>query len=220
MRRTSVAGVAAVALVAMGCTAEAPATVTPGPYATAQPAREVEIPVNPPPGGPSGPAVVPPVTVDALVDYTEPEGRYALQVPLGWPAQPQPLSGDAQVGTLFPAPEGNAFVTVTQFDNGQRPVALGSAINQVLGMTGVTTLDNYQELDRAPVIERPGDAMRLELAYNRSDGVPMRSLVLFQIDGTTLSMVNASVEAGSWQANESRLHDIMASYRAPAPLAP
>ena len=213
--------IALLALVLGACSNDPPPTITPAPPASV--GREVEIPVNPPPGAQGellAPVAVPPANVDALISHRDSGSLYSLDVPQGWMPQQQPISQDVRVGTLFASPEGNGFVTVTQFDNGQRPAALGTSINQILELTGVMKLPDFVELDRASVIEREGDAMRVELAYTRSDGVPMRSLVLFQIDGTALSMVNASVESGSWGPNESRLHDVLASYKAPAAPAP
>jgi hypothetical protein len=172
--------------------------------------------VNPPPGS-SGPIMVPTLALPVVEPYRDPAGLFSLNVPAGWLAQPQPLTqGDAKVGVLFPAPEGTGFVSVTQFDNGQKPAVLGSTVNQVLELTGVTEMPGFMELSRTNVIERPEEAVRVELIYTRSDGVPMHSLVLFQIDGTALSMVNASVEAGSWSSTESVLLDILSSYRKPA----
>jgi hypothetical protein len=58
--------------------------------------------------------------------------------------------------------------------------------------------------------------MRLEIEYTRASGTPMHSLVLFQIDGTTFSMVHAGVERTSWTENEGSLRDILESYQVPA----
>jgi hypothetical protein len=210
--RRSGAALLAAAMASAACTGSPP-TVTPVAEA---PARTVEMTIPPPPGG-GFPVEVPPTSIQSLQPYSDPEGRFSLDVPAGWVAQPQNVTqGDVTVGVLFPAPEGNGLLTVTQFDNGQVPATIGTTANQVLEMTGVTKLEGFQELSRTNVIDRPSEAMKLELAYRRSDGVAMHSLVLFQIDGTTFSMVNAGVAADSWAGTVSALHDILASYRVPA----
>jgi hypothetical protein len=199
----------------MGCTSNPP-TVTPA-VPTQPVGSAIEMTVNPPPGAPSGPVIVPTLQVPALVPYSEPAGLYSVSVPAGWTAQPQPITqSDARVGTLFSAPERTGIVTVTQFDNGERPTVLGATANQILELTGVTKLPGYMEVSRSNVIERPEEAVKVELVYTRSDGVPMHALVLFQLDGTTMSMVNAGVEEGSWAAASPVLHDILSSYRVPA----
>lgn len=215
-RPTLVVGVVAIA--AAACSSEL-ATVTP-PVPTQPIGSTIEMTVNPPPGG-SGPMIVPTLQVPELVPYSEPAGLYSLSVPSGWTAQAQPISqSDARVGTLFAAPEGTGIVTVTQFDNGQRPAVLGSTANQILELTGVTKLPGYMEVSRSNVIERPEEAIKVELVYTRSDGLPMHALVLFQLDGTTMSMVNAGVEEGSWQTASSVFHDVLSTYRVPAAPAP
>lgn len=202
------------AVMAAGCASD-PATVTPA-MPTQQLGSTIEMTVNPPPGQ-SGPVIVATLQVPDLVQYSEPAGLYSLSVPTGWTAQTQPLSqSDARVGTLFAAPEGTGIVTVTQFDNGQRPAVLGATANQILELTGVTKLPGYMELARTNVIERPEEALMVELSYTRSDGLPMHALVLFQLDGTTMSMVNAGVEQGSWPVASPVFHDILATYRVPA----
>ncbi len=201
---------------AAGCS-KALATVTP--VSQAPPAQVVEIPIAPPPGAPGQVGIpnLPPLAIEALETYREPTGLYSLDTPAGWIPQTQTVaSGDVKVGTLFQSPEGTGILTVTQFDNGQPPKTLGTTVNEILEMTGVTKLAGYQELSRTNVIERPEEALKLELTYTRSDGLPMHALVLFQVDGSVFSMVNAAVEGGSWGANLPRLHDLLATYRVPA----
>lgn len=224
LRSANVCVVPLCILLAAGCTRENPPTVTPVPAGAAT-GRDIEIPIGPPPGGeavPGGAVQVLPLVIGSTATYRDAGGRFSVDIPVGWPAMPQETTAaDVRLGVLFPAPEGNGLLTVTQFDNGQRPTVLGSTANQVLELSGVTALPAFQELSRSNVIEREGDAMRIEVAYNRSDGVAMHSLVLFQIDNTTFSMVNFGVEAGSWAANEGTAYDILASYRVPAlPVAP
>jgi hypothetical protein len=166
------------------------------------------------------PATIPDLQMGSLVYYAEPNGAFSLQVPPGWPAQPQDVGGqpgsDVKLGVLFPSPEANGLITVTQFDNGKPPTNIGNLSSQVLRLTGVMSQPGYQELGRSNVLEREGSALRVELEYQRSDGVPMHALVLFQADNTTFSMVNVSVDSDSWQTNEGPVHDILGSYRVPA----
>lgn len=204
------------AFVAAACSNDL-ATVTP--VSELPPSRTIDIPIDPPPGSnrPPGVSSVAPLEILAVESYREPAGLFSLDIPVGWIPQPQGVaSGDVRVGTLFQAPEGNGLLTVTQFDNGQQPATLGATVNQILELTGVTKLAGYQELSRTNVLDRPEEALKVELAYTRSDGVPMHSLVLFQVDGTAFSMVNSAVEAGSWSDNVSLIHDILATYKVPA----
>lgn len=207
---------------AAACDSGPPPTITPAPpTAAAQGGTSIEITVPPPPGGDVGqpvPAVdVPPLVIPDLATYRDAEGRFSLDLPLGWPEQRQPpAQSDIVLGTYFQPPERNGLVSVTHFDNGQVPASVGATANDVLRKTGVMDQPAYLELGRETVIEREGDALRVELAYTRSDGVAMHSLVLFQIDGTTFSMVHVGVEEGSWAENEGVVRDILASYRVPA----
>ena len=216
------AALGAACLVA-GCT-EAPATITPGQPSVGegQAGQSFEITVEPPPGQMPPPTLDPVSlpTVDLsqseLVLYRHPERRFSMEVPVGWAAVPQETTGDVVLGMVFQAPERNAHLSVTQFDNGEPPAGLGNTASSVLQMTGVTEQPGYHEVSRSDVIEREGEAMRVEVVYTRTDGVPMRSLYLFQIDGTTFSMVNMGVSSRSWEANEGLIHDMLASYRVPA----
>jgi hypothetical protein len=194
-----------------------PPTITPPSAPTA--GQSIVVTIPPPPGAPgvTEPLIVPPLTISGVETYRDPTGLYSFDMPIGWIVQPQNVSGgDTRVGTLFQSPEGNGILTVTQFDNGQKPGTLGSTANQVLEMTGVTKLPGFVEVSRTNVATRPEEAIKVELVYTRSDGVPMHALVLFQLDATTFSMVNAAVEAGSWTNTVSILHDILATYRVPA----
>jgi len=210
-----------VALAAMSgvtaCSSE-PQTVTPAvPTAAAEGSTTIEITVPPPPGG-AVPAVdVPGIVIGELAPYRDEGGLFSIDLPVGWPEERQPTGNtDVRLGTFFQPPERNALVSITQFDNGQVPASVGSTANDVLRKTGVMDQPGFIELGRETVIEREGDALRVELAYTRSDGVKMHSLVLFQIDGTTFSMVHVGVEEGSWAENEGVIRDILASYRVPA----
>jgi hypothetical protein len=145
-----------------------------------------------------------------------------MDIPAGWTEDRQPPAKPGSyvvLGTVFQPKELNGLITITQFDSGTRPAAVGTTANEVLGYTKVMELPSYLELGREQVIERPDDALRIEMTYTRSDGVPMHSLVLFQIDGTTFSMVNVGVEAGSWAKNEAVVRDMLATYEVPEPNA-
>jgi len=207
----------------LGCAPADPPTITAPP-----PGQAPAIPVNPgagggveitlaPPGVPPAPSTIEPVTIGALVAYQDAGGKFGMDVPDGWAEarQTEKLSGDAKLGTVFGSPNGSGLVSVTQFDNGQVPEALGMTANQVMKLTGVTNQPNYMEIGRHNVLQRPGEAMTVEMTYTGSTGIPMRSLMLFQIDGTTFSMVNAAVEAQSWNENEGMIRDILASYKGP-----
>jgi hypothetical protein len=153
------------------------------------------------------------------VGYRDPDGRFSMDIPAGWvetrqpPAQP---GSSVVLGTVFQPPEGNALITITQFDSGRRPSAVGSTANEVLQMSGVMDRPGYVELGREQVIERPNEALRVEIAYTRGDGTPMHSLVLFQIDGTVFSMVHMGVVEDGWRDTEGAIRDALASYRVPA----
>ena len=200
-----------------------PATVTPGatsgePGAIPGRSSVVEMTM---PAPPTREAV--PVALDRLEAYVDAGGLFSVQIPAGWLEQRQdPSTGgsDVRVGTLFQAPDGDGLLSITQFDNGREPSSLGTTVNTVLrDVTGWMDQPGYRELDRESVVERPGEAMRVEIVYDRSNGVPMHSLALFQIDGTTFSMVNLSVAEGSFLANESVLREVLRSYRVPAAAA-
>jgi hypothetical protein len=211
--------VALLSALAIACTSTPP-TITPVPEgATGEGATSIEIPIDPPPGA-TAPVMqreASPITIGELAPYRDAGGAFSMDLPLGWPEQrQQTTSTDVKLGTLFQAPEYNGLISITQFDSGQVPASVGATANQVLEMTGVMDQPGYVELGRETVIEREGEAMRVEVAYSRSDGVDMHSLVLFQIDGTTFSMVHVGVENGSWAENEGRIRDILATYRVPA----
>lgn len=205
---------------AAACTAEDPPTITAPPPAQAGaqsmvPGQTIEITVPPPV---SQPKALPPIKIGASSLHVDAEGLFAIELPLGWLENRQEtVTDDVKLGTVFSPAENNAVLSITQFDNGKRPASLGVTTNQVLKMTGWTDLPGFEELARENVIERDGDALRIDAIYSRSNGAPMRSLVLFQIDGTTFSMVNLGVERGSWTANEGKIRDLLATYKAPAP---
>lgn len=202
----------AAALSVSACTPADPPTVTPAADPTAE-TTVLEITVPPPVQTPQ------PVTIGGLEAFVEPEGRFSMDVPAGWPGAAQPPSGQSDIvyGIVFQAPGGDGLVSVTHFDNGREPASVGATANAVLrDVSGWMQQPGYRELGRETVIERPGEALRIEIVYERNSGVPMHSLVLFQIDGTLFSMVNVAVEEGSWSANQGLIRDILASYRAPA----
>ncbi|MFN2114977.1 MAG: hypothetical protein ACK2T6_04625 [Anaerolineae bacterium] len=219
------ASVLALVVLVTGCESQPP-TVTPAPAGddSQQGATSIEITIEPPGsvGAQAGAEVlevaVPPITLSEITPYVDADGAFSIDLPAGWPEQRQPMeaSSDIRLGTYFQPSTRNALVTITQFDNGQAPTSLGATANDVMRKSGVMDQPNYLELGRESVIERADDAMRIELAYTRSDGVDMHSLVLFQVDGTTFSMVHVGVEAGSWAENEGVIRDILASYRVPA----
>lgn len=211
--RPSSAFAAAVLLAAAAaCTPADPPTVTPAPGPTAE-TNVIEITVPPPMRTPE------PVTIDALEPYVDAEGRFSMSVPVGWVGTVQPASGasDIVLGMVFQAPGGDGLLSVTHFDNGREPGSVGSTANAVLrDVSGWMQQPGYRELARESVLERDGDALRIEIVYERNSGVPMHSLVLFQIDGTVFSMVNVAVEESSWRSNSGRIRDILGSYRVPA----
>lgn len=213
---------AGIAAALVGCSPSVPPTITPMPMdATPAGAQSVEIPINPPPGAtiPVGPMEVPPARIDELVQYVDAGGRFSMDVPAGWTESRQPAAEPGSyvvLGTVFQPPESNALITITQFDSGQRPSSVGTTANEVLGLSGVMDQPGYIELGREKVIERPDEALRVEMAYTRSDGVDMHSLVLFQIDGTTFSMVHVGVEKDSWADSEGVLREMLSTYRVPA----
>ena len=207
------------ALLLSGCAPSDPPTVTPDPSASrdgAIPGRSsvVEMTMPAPPAREAMP-----VSLDLLEPYVDETGLFTIDLPVGWLEQRQDPSGassDVRLGTLFQAPEGDGLLSITQFDNGRPPSSLGTTVNTVLrDVTGWMDQPGYTELDRESVVERPGEAMRVEIVYERSNGVPMHALALFQIDGTTFSMVNLSVAEGSFRSNESKIREVLRSYRVP-----
>lgn len=211
----------AVPFLAVACRAVDPPTVTPG-APPSDGATVIEMTVAPP----IQPQLEPvPVLIGASSPFEDPSGLFKIEVPNGWLESRQPLDPAknpfVKVGTVFLAPEnGDALMSITQWDNGKKPSSLGTTINQVLrDVTGWMDQPGYREVSRETVIERKGEAMRIEIQYARSSGVGMHSLALFQIDGTTFSMVNISVEDGSWRANEIRVREILRTY-VPNPAAP
>lgn len=202
------------------CTVPDPPTVTPAPAGAQDglvPGDTTVMEMTMPPPPPAAPM---PVAIDALEPYVDEDGRFSLLLPEGWTESRQPPSqgeSDVVLGTVFQAPDGDGLLTVTHFDNGREPAGLGTTANMVLrDVTGWMSQPGYRELARESVVERPSEAMRIEIEYERSNGVPMHSLVLFQIDGTTFSMVNASVESTSWDAAQGSLREVLGSYRVPA----
>lgn len=205
---TLVALGAVLAWSSVGCQPTLPPTVTPGPPPAATSDEDaVEIPIN------QG------VEIDQVLTYTDPEGQFSIDIPSGWAEIRQPdeeLSPDMKVGVVFQPAAANALLTVTQFDNGQVPQSVGATANSVLEMTGWPDQEGYREIARETPIGGEGASMRLEIEYTRGTGQTMHSLVLFQIDGTTFSMVHFGVEAPSWEANEGIIRDILETYRVPA----
>ncbi len=204
-------------LLVTACSAP-PATITP-PSAAPSPtgAQVIEIPLSPPPAALDSGSQ--PLLLDKLVPFREETGLFSLRIPEGWVAQRQPPAqpgSDVRVGYVFQPLVGSGLVTVTQFDNGTPPAALGQTINSVLKLTGWPSQPGYRELGRENVLGREGNAMRVEIVYQRANGLSMHSLALFQIDGTTFSMINFAVEEGDWLANEPLIREVLASYQVPA----
>ncbi len=207
------------------CAPQDPPTITaPPPDAGAMgsnlaPGQSIEITMPPP----DAPRIVPtvvaqPLTIDARERYVDAERAFSIDVPVGWEETRQEIAAganDVQLGTVFASPENSGLLSITQFDNGQRPASLGVTTNQVLKLTGWTDLPDFQELRRENVIQREGEALRIDATYTRNNGIAMRSLVLFQIDGTTFSMVNLGVERGSFNENEGVMREILDTYRVP-----
>ncbi len=160
-----------------------------------------------------------PVSIDKVVPYLDAEGKFSLDVPDGWTESRHTaeLTGDAKLGTVFVSPNKNGILSITHFDNGKVPESLGGTANGVMKLTGITDEPDFKELSRTAVIDRPGGAMISEVSYTRrNSGIPMHALLLFQLDGTTFSLVNLAVEQGSWAENEGMLRDILATYHVPA----
>jgi hypothetical protein len=196
-----------------------PPTVTPGaPRVPGVDSQVIEIPMGTQPAG-AAPVPGGPIVIDQLVPYRDTDGAFSLQVPNGWTDSRQPAAdpgSDIKLGVVFQPPGGTGLITITQFDNGQVPESVGSAANSVIELTGWRDQPGYQEIAREAVLDSEGNAMRLEIAYTRSNGVEMHSLVLFRIDGTTFSMVHAGVETDDWLENEGAIRDILDTYQVPA----
>jgi hypothetical protein len=212
------------------CTPSLPATVTPAaPIPAPTGGRVIDIPLGTPSGVAPGtgtpqlPGTPQPVVMGELLPYRDDGGLFSLKIPDGWSASRQPAAksgSDVRVGVVLQPLVGNGLITVTQFDNGKPPQGLGQTINAVLKLTGWPNQRDYRELGRENVLGRENQAMRVEITYARSNGVPMHSLALFQIDGTTFSMVNVGVDENSWQVDEGKIRDILDTYRVPAEAAP
>ena len=224
VRMASASCLLAATLIATACRSADPPTVTPGAAEGGSTVIEVTMPA------PIEAQLAPvPVTIGAVAPFADPDGYFTIDVPEGWTESRQPLDPAknpfVKVGTVFlAAGGGDALLSITQWDNGQKPNSLGTTINQVLrDVTGWMDQPGYREVSRETVMERKGEAMRIEIQYARSTGVAMHSLALFQIDGTTFSMVNVSLEEGSWLANQIRVREILRSYvpnaSAPQPAA-
>jgi hypothetical protein len=228
-RRVHVLGVWVGLCAGVAACAGTPPTATPGaaptvavaaPGSGQQAGTTIELTVPPPPSPP--PVTPQPITIGKLVPYTEPNGRFSITVPEGWTASSNTLSptSDVKLSMAWQPPETNGLVTVTHFDNGKTPVSFGATVNGLLKQTGLTERPGYVELAREQVPDRKGDAMRIELEYRRSNGVPTHSLILFELDGSVFSMVHAGVESGSWKANDMQVREILRSYRVLAGAAP
>lgn len=215
-------------LLTAACTPGTPPTLTPAPMArTTEGAplaqgQTLVITVAPPVGGGEAPAPAPvgtPLPLDLVTrqEVVDPGQLFAIEVPQGWAeARQQIASKDVRVGTVFNRPGGGGLVSITQFDNGRRPKALGYTANQVLELTGFTKQADFREFNREKVMEREDEAMRVDVGYTTPKGTEMRSLVLFQIDGTTFSMVNVALPDADWTAHEAEVRAILRSYRGPA----
>lgn len=226
-RHRTAAALGVAGIVATACGTALPPTATPGsaptvavaaPGAAGTSGTTIEITMPPPPE-PAAAAVTPqPIVLSDLMPYEDPVGRFSVTVPNGWQPAEQPLTGssDVKMGVVFQAPESNGLLTITQFDNGQTPASFGATANGVMKMTGLTERPGYLEVGREQVMDRPDSALRVEVQYRRNNGIPMHSLILFQLDGTVFSMVHAGVEDGSWTSNEGTIREILRSYRAGA----
>jgi hypothetical protein len=83
-------------------------------------------------------------------------------------------------------------------------------------MTGLTDRPGYHELAREGIPDRRDTALRVEVLYETQRGMPMHSMILFQLDGTVFSMVHAGVEEHSFDENEEAIRAILRSYAVPA----
>ncbi|HQZ70502.1 MAG TPA: hypothetical protein PK826_04100 [Anaerolineae bacterium] len=207
------------------CTRQDPPTLTPAPTALTTEGvpltngQPIIITVAPPPGDEPARPVGTPLPLDlALRDpVADPQGLFRIDVPRGWlESRQQMTSKDIRLGTAFNRPGGGGLVSVTQFDNGRRPTSLGFTANQVLQITGFTTQQDFREFNREKVLDREDEAMRVDVGYTTPKGTEMRSLVLFQIDGTTFSMVNVAIPDADWSAHESEAREILRSYKGPS----
>jgi hypothetical protein len=216
----------AAGLALAGCSTTPP-TATPGPPPTVdisqgpttQGTPRVNVVEMTLPAPATGLPVAPqPILIGPVTPYREPGSRFSIDAPTGWNAEPQQVSstGDIKTAIVFPDPTGNGLVTVTQFDNGKTPAAFGATVNGLLKQTGLTERPGYQELSREQVPDRKDTALRVEVLYERSNGLPMHSMVLFQLDGTTFSLVHAGVEEQSWDENEEQIRQVLRSYKVPA----
>lgn len=213
------------------CTSQNPPTLTPAPTAltaegTPLTQGQTMIITVPPPSGQQAPEAVPvgtPLPLDLATRdlVTDPKGLFQLEVPRGWTEKrPEISSKDVRLGVAFDRPGGGGLVSVTQFDNGQRPKSLGYTANQVLQITGFTGQQDFREFNREKVMERENEAMKVDVGYTTPRGTEMRSLVLFQIDGTTFSMVNVALPDADWTAHETQVREILRSYVGPVGVAP
>lgn len=211
-------------MVVGACAPADPPTVTPGP-ANSPPVPDGSVPQSivvtmAPPPNPQVPlAAIEPLAIDSVAPYRDAGELFAIDVPAGWveDRRTATLTGDGRLGTVFQAPRNNGLLSVTQFDNGREPQSLGATANQLMRLTGIIDEPDFLEIRRQSVIDRQGEAMTVEVSYTRRNGMPMRGLMLFQIDFTTFSMVNLAVEKGSWNENEGVIRDILASYVVPRP---
>ena len=214
---------ALVLLATAGCTGDPP-TVVPVPTgAAAEPGKQVvEMTIPPPQAKPVKQITAAPIAIDEVTHYRDVEGKFSIDVPAGWTEKrqtPSQQSSDVKLGTIFLAPEGNGMLSITHFDNGKKPQVIGPIANSVLKLAGWPQERGYEEISRENVMERPKDALRIQLRYIRQDGVPMHSLVLFQVDNTNFSMVHVGIAESSWIDNEAKVRNILRSYRMPAGLA-
>lgn len=219
-------GVVLVGLLLTACRPADPPTITPSaagptpgsPGAVVVPADNGQVTMTLAPGSTRSPDEIEPVMIESVTAYQDAEGKFGLDVPEGWTEtrKTAELTGDAKLGTVFVAPNGNGILSITHFDNGKVPTSLGGTANGVMKLTGITDEPDFREVGRSAVADRPETAMISEVTYTRrNSGIPMHALLLFQIDGTTFSLMNVAVEQKSWNENEGRVRDIVASYRVP-----
>jgi hypothetical protein len=227
MREVMWIGVGMVGLLLTACRPADPPTITPSaagptpgsPGAVVVPGDERVVTLTMAPGATRPPDAIEPVMIEAVTAYQDAEGQFSLEVPEGWTEtrKTDALTGDAKLGTVFVAPNGNGLLSITHFDNGKVPASLGGTANGVMKLTGITDEPDFLEIGRSAVADRPETAMISEITYTRrNSGVPMHALLLFQIDGTTFSLMNVAVEQKSWNENEGIIRDIVASYQVPA----
>ena len=206
------------------CRQSDPPTLTPAPTALTTEGvpvtqgQPVIVTVAPPTGGQAeGPIGTPsPLVLAERESFSDPGGLFQIDVPRGWTeARQQLTSKDIRVGTAFNRPGGGGLVSVTQFDNGRKPKSLGFTANQVLQLTGFTTQQDFREFNREKVMDSEDRAMRVDVGYTTPRGTDMRSLILFQIDGTSFSMVNVAIPDAEWSAHEAEVREILRSYKVP-----